>query len=241
MEPTTFDIIGALDVIGDFAIAAAGAALAVITAILANSYRRRMRLELAEARLQAYGRLHEITGLAAPTRLDLEGTKGALTRAEREALYSELTTWYYRDGNGLLLEGDTREIYLAAKRNLLCTDEQITPASAWSSIQADFSQSAAGEDSDVMRGIMSIRQLSLLRTQLKGDLAIFGIPFSGTLASHEREFLVGCGVDPKEPPWSLAPAQMSRVESATRLAGSDQKRILPDIRPYSEIAGRSKQ
>jgi hypothetical protein len=63
--------ISVFDVIGDFAIALAGAALTAVGAWLAHNYRRRMRFELAEARRTAYSRLWEITGLAAPIRLDM--------------------------------------------------------------------------------------------------------------------------------------------------------------------------
>lgn len=224
-----------LDIVGDFAIAAAGVALAVVTAILANSYRRRMRLELAEARLEAYGRLYEITGLAAPIRLDLRGDKGSLTPSEREELYRELTTWYYRDGNGMLLEGDTRDVYLTAKHNLLCYDDRFRPATAWSSIQEDMPPGQGTEDLETLRGVISIRQLSLLRTQLKRDLAIFGSPYKDTLAKHEQEFLVECGVDLDKPPWKGATRRTARLENTQR-EGEASQEILPDIRSYDQLA-----
>jgi hypothetical protein len=36
---------------------------------------------------------------------------------------------------------------------------------------------------------LSIRQLSLLRSQMKADLAIYGLPFVGTLSQQDVRFL----------------------------------------------------
>lgn len=49
-----------------------GAATVVVTSVglwLANSYRRQISLKLGQTRFEAYSRLWEITGVAAPTRL----------------------------------------------------------------------------------------------------------------------------------------------------------------------------
>lgn len=90
-------------------------ALGLVGLYLAHSYRRQLKVQMADARRSAYSELWEMTGLAAPTRLDDVGPKGALTMQERRILYQRLTSWYYRNGNGMLLETTTRTLYLNAK------------------------------------------------------------------------------------------------------------------------------
>jgi hypothetical protein len=214
--------VSVFDVIGDFAIALATAALTAVGAWLAHSYRRRMRFELAEARRVAYSELWEITGLAAPTRLDLRGISGCLTSSERQTLYQAMTDWYYRNGNGMLLESTTRTVYLNAKHNLVCARNRFKPQEAWVHIKRDLRM-----DEECVRGVLSIRHLSLLRTQLKSDLAIFGQPFKEELASHERLFLEKCGVDLRARPWSSA--SPSGKEEVVRQAEVDQPLILPTV------------
>jgi hypothetical protein len=222
------------DVAGDFAIAAATLVLAAITGVFANSYRRRMAIELAEPRRIAYSRLYELTGIGAPSRLDLEGRHGALDQQERRLLYGELTTWYYRDGNGMLLAAKTRDVFLKAKWNLICPTDQIEPTGLVALLGADL---ASGKESPVddetLRGIMSIRQLSLLRTQMKGDLAILGDISAGNLAMHERAFLHDCSVNLKKRPWKGLPRE-PRVEQIVEIAAKVH-RILPATRLSEQL------
>jgi len=251
---------------------------------LAHNYRRQSRLQIAEACRTAYADLWQITELARPTRLREEDGEGVLTTRERKVLYDEITAWYYRNGNGMLLEKNTREVYLAAKHNLTCETHKLKPAtvlvqcpqleraarerheldrsrisvlvpkgkpcssvlrgSAFTGairvdatcvdavctkkrrfldrapildrlptglmperkraycvkypgqcrslpILALFSASMSEHD---RRGCLSIRQLSLLRSQMKSDLAVFGLPWVKGLALHERAFLCEAGL-----------------------------------------------
>jgi hypothetical protein len=224
--------ISVFDVIGDFAIALAGAAVAVVGAWLANSYRRRMRFELAEARRTAYSNLWELTGLAAPTRLDTAGLDGALTKAERQSLYQDLTDWYYKDGGGMLLEDVTKNVYLTAKHNLVCATDKFKPNSAWVALNQDLSV-----DQEVARGVLSIRQLSLLRTQLKADLAIFGQSYTKELARHEREFLIECEVKLNREPWSRVERE-DRKEEVVRKAEPGQPLGIPLVSSTDEEQSR---
>ena len=73
--------------------------LGVVGLYLANSYRRRAQVDLADARRGAYAELWKITKTAAPTRLRTGG-EGVLSTKERERLFKQLTDWYYKDGNG---------------------------------------------------------------------------------------------------------------------------------------------
>lgn len=182
--------------------------LGIVGAYFSYSYGRQLRLSLASRRLAAYSKLWEATGVASPTRLDVRAglveTVGALdrslTESERRALHNTLVTWYYTDGNGMLLTKLTRNVYLKAKHNLICDDAHLEPpkfrAWLWKTGQTK-DRSLTWEE----RGCFSIRQVSLLHTQMKTDLAIYGLPFSERLAKHERKFLRGCGVHPWRKPW----------------------------------------
>ncbi len=222
------------DIIGNFAIAAGTFALAGVTAYFSHNYRARLRLDLASARLEAFGRLFEISGLAAPTRLAQAGERGVLMVEERDQLYRELTSWYYQGGNGMLLEGPTRDAYLKAKRNLTCDVGKIDPPSAWQALCTDFGHDHR-KDSNLLRGLLSMRQLSLLRSQLKAELAIFGNPFTGSLANHEVEFLKACSIDLNKKPWAHASARPRRTEKIERLNSEDKPLALPEpsFRPSS--------
>ena len=222
--------IAVLDVIGDFAIALATVGLTAVGAWLTHSYRRRMRFELAEARRTAYSALWEITGLAASTRLDMAGLDGALTRAERLSLYQSMTDWYYQEGHGMLLENTTRNVYLKAKHNLMCATGKLEPPAAWEAITADL----AKEDDERVRGVFSIRQLSLLRTQMKSDLAIFGQSYTKRLARHEHRFLEECGVDLRSEPWKEAVGSTDQTERPRPTAEPGQPLVIPRARSTEE-------
>jgi hypothetical protein len=165
---------------------------------LAHSWRRRSQVELAEARRSAYAALWQITATAAPTRLRPDGA-GTLTTKERKLLFERMTIWYYTDGQGMFLASETREVYLAAKHNLTCPDEKLKPNGV--GLLARFPAHLTTEQK---RGCLSIRQLSLLRTQMKSDLAVYGKPYQGTLRVHEREFLEACDISMRRRPWRTA-------------------------------------
>ena len=55
---------------------------------------------------------------------------------------------------------------------------------------------------DTIRGERSIRQLSLLRTRMKSDFRVFGIPYGGELKESDKEFLRHCGEKLWKKPWS---------------------------------------
>ena len=198
--------------------------LGIVTAYFSYSYGRQLRLSLASRRLEAYSKLWEATGLASPTRLDKRTElvetagplheSGPLTKSERRALHTTLTTWYYTNGNGMLLTGRTRTVYLNAKQNLVCDDEDLEPPLFRGWLQWIRRRSLTLDE----RGCLSIRQLSLLRTQMKTDLAIYGIPYTGKLQRHEIEFLKGCGVKLWRKPWRAAMRSGKNSSS-----GSDQR------------------
>jgi hypothetical protein len=182
-----------------------GAATLVVTAVglwLAYNYRRQMALKLSETRLHAYSRLWEITGVAAPTRLDGWGDNGYLGLDERRELWAAMTNWYYANGGGMLLTAITKEVYLNVKHNLVCESSELRPAGLAARIKPSLP--AGHELDDKVRGILSIRLISLLRTQLKSDLTIYGPTYSGKLNNHERFFLEQSGVNLRSKAWAKA-------------------------------------
>jgi hypothetical protein len=105
----------------------------------------------------------------------------------------------------MLLENTTKEVYLNAKNNLVCTTDWFEPRSVLKDLKKDLSI-----EDEVARGVMSIRQLSLLRNQLKADLAIYGQTYEEKLTRHERGFLVACGVDLNAEPWKKVGDQVRK-------------------------------
>lgn len=163
--------------------------VAVVGFVLARRIDRDMRLRVAERRLVAYERLWAAMRPASPyDPPPHQDARGRLTAA--------LTDWYYANGDGMLLPASTRSVYLRAKDNLVCPLDRLEPAAARRRL-AELPE----QDRDRERGLLSQRQLSLLRTQMKGDIAVFGRPYGPSLGVEDVDFLVGCGVDVRRPPW----------------------------------------
>jgi hypothetical protein len=94
----------------------------------------------------------------------------------------------------MLLARTTREMYLTAKHNLICGPKALKPKGLLEMICPEL-------DEQTRRGCISIRQLSLLRVQMKADLGIYGYPFVKELAEHERAFLHHCRARRWRQPW----------------------------------------
>jgi hypothetical protein len=161
--------------------------------VLARTINRDVRLKLAERRLTAYERLWALMLPASPYRppLDMPG---------RSALHESFTAWYYQHGDGMLLERTSRQMYFEAKDNLIRPLEDITPQQSRERLETLRQHDPEAAERE--RGRLSQRQLSLLRTQLKTDLAVFGRPYGQELGPEDRAFLTHCGVDVSRKPWS---------------------------------------
>jgi len=184
-----------------------GAATLVVSAVglwFAYNYSRQMALKLSETRLEAYSGLWEISGIAAPTRLDGWGDDGYLTLRERRELWAAMTDWYYTNGSGMLLTAITKDVYLNVKHNLICGSSDLRPAGLADQINAELGLPADHELDDKVRGILAIRLISLLRTQLKSDLAVYGATYSGKLSEYERFFLLHSEVNLRSKAWAKA-------------------------------------
>jgi hypothetical protein len=184
-------------------------ALGVVGLSLVHSLRRQIAAKVAEKRFDSYAALWEKLKVASPLRTVTN--EGPLTREERRTLYDELTDWYYDGGNGMLLSEQARNVYLAAKENLVCEVDELRPES----LRAKVKQSV---DPDGVRGWASIRQFSLLRTAIRGDIAIYTSPWGRVLDDEDREFLLACGVDLDREPWrtsarGVLPGRRSRGDA----------------------------
>jgi hypothetical protein len=113
--------------------------------------------------------------------------------AERHALHKDLDRWYFDDGNGIFMPRLTRNMFVTVQHNLSCPVESIRPEAPTAS---------AAVDPERRRGCICIRQLSLLRTQLKIDLSLhFGFSHLSHIHPGDREFLRTCGISPWRRPW----------------------------------------
>jgi hypothetical protein len=182
------------------------AILTIVGLYFANSLRLRTRAEVekgvAEKRFTAYAALWAHTKIASPMRAS------PLTEGERACLYRTLTNWYYDDGNGMLLTEQTRNIYLNAKRNLTCPDEDLVPEALAEHVLASQT------DRETLRGQASIDQLSLLRTSMRADIRIFTEPYKEALNQEDVTFLKSCKIDLSQQPWQGALERDSTHEDA---------------------------
>lgn len=174
------------------------AALGVAALYYGQSLRRRTRAEVeaqvAEKRFAAYAALWAKTKSASPMRAT------PVTEAERFKLFNELTDWYYDSGHGMLLAEQTRNIYLKAKKNLTCPVAELEPTSLAEKVVAD---------GDAARSSLSVDQLSLLRTSMRGDIQIYTEPYNEQLSPDDIAFLEACKVDLSQPPWRDAVSRTS--------------------------------
>ena len=155
-------------------------------------FRGQIQARVAEKRFDSYAKLWAEFKVASPLRR-VTG-EGPLSQDERHTLYGKLTNWYYDSGNGMLLSQETRNIYLVAKENLICGVDALKPASLQKKVQAS-------KEPDADRGSASIRQFSLLRTAMRGDIAIYTSPWGQKLDEEDRQFLDACRVDLNREPW----------------------------------------
>jgi hypothetical protein len=160
-------------------------AIAVIGLILAHSFTRQQRLKIADQRVDGYRKLWGQMFVARPSRVEPPENKSPLNPQEAADLHGEMTKWYFKDGQGMLLRHDTREMYLAAKRRLgqYSLEDQ----------RGDWAKA----------GNRVMRDLSILRSQMKSDLKIYGVFYFDSLDEGDRKFIRASGLDPERwgRPW----------------------------------------
>lgn len=150
-----------------------------------HNYRRQLKVKLADRTFDAYARLWEVTRLIAPDGppVDVE---------QRTALAKEMDDWYFQEGGGLLLEPKTRKLFFALKWNLEAEPPNVQPR-----MLADKLRPLPAHEAELVLSCACIRYASLLRSQLKADLAVY----SGAARKHlghwrqdERQLMHDCGI-----------------------------------------------
>jgi hypothetical protein len=175
--------------------------LGLVGLYFTTNFRRQVKQKTADERVKAYSKLWQIMEVARPTREDErhhEGVLGYLTQKEREDLFDQFTHWYFQDGNGMFLGDSTRRIYLHAKHNLACSDDEIRPKRLYDQQLKHL----ADNERLQKRGEWSIRELSLLRARMRADLEVYGTVYFGGLQAEDVAFLEYCGEDLRRRPWS---------------------------------------
>jgi len=171
-------------------------------------------LRTAEQRMASYARLWQMTAVASPSR------QAPISAVERQQLYDDINlSWYYEQGNGMVLTEPTRTLLLHALDNLVCPDDELFPASLVANVPTNPAER------EQWRGELSQDQLSLLRTQMRCDLAIFGRVYAGALLPRDVSFLRACGVNPDREPW-----RASRMVGTHDDVGALGLSHLPDTR-----------
>ena len=153
--------------------------IALIGLWLAHSFTRQQRLKIAEQRVDSYRKLWGHMHVARPSRTKPPENQGPLTQREAGCLHREMTRWYFDSGNGMLLPHDTREMFLKAKERIGCY------------------ASEGGEPDSQKAGQRVMRDLSLLRSQMKSDLDIYGVFYFNSLDRGDKEFIRASGLDPE--------------------------------------------
>lgn len=165
---------------------------------VAHSYRRQVKVKLAERLADSYSSLWELTRATSPTLLGLPSGQNL---AEIDEL---MENWYFENGNGLLMSKSSRILFFHIKTNLTTPPSTLVPESLsrhTSKLDAEKAKSA--------RSCACDRQMSILRTQLKDDLAIYrGTSHQRHRRKDERDLLSMCKI-------SCGPLPFRRIKNST--------------------------
>ena len=180
--------------------------LVAIGLYFAHNFRRQLALKVVDRRVESYSRLWAIMEVSGPWRA--ESGRGPMSGEERRELYGKMTRWYFGDGSGMLLMPVTRELYLNAKFNMICPDDELRL-----DLHRDALREFVPEESqrrEDWRGELSMKQLSLLRAQMRADLQVFGLIYAGGLEPLDKAFLRMANVDLNKPPWTSPGSSRTR-------------------------------
>lgn len=184
-------------------------ALGLVGLWLAHSYRRQVKMRIAEQMLRAYSTLWELTDAA-------HWESAILHAADREKLAIAMERWYYKDGAGMLMKSQTRELFVAIRHNLCVPAAELKPASLARSVGQ-----LSVVDGQAQRSCATRRYFSLLRSQLKADLAMYrGDSHLRRLRRDERDLLKQARIYRPWHTWlSLFPLPSSRLRPGRCFCG----------------------
>jgi hypothetical protein len=172
----------------DWAQVAVTGVIGAVTVFAAFSIHLRRRQEIAVVvagkRYDAYSALWELIPYS-PEKQKLRKEQ-PLSLEQRTKIFDDMTHWYYCRGHGMMLGNETRELYLTAKKNLICDAAEFVPDS--------MVQLVSTSDDEWSKAC--VRQLSLLRTAMRADFEVFGKPWGRALDQHDRDFILACGARP---------------------------------------------
>jgi hypothetical protein len=175
--------------------------------LAARSINKDRQLRITERRLAAYERLWALMRPASPFDEPLDDVG-------RRQLEKQLADWYYNNGDGMLLADGSRAMYLNAKDNLISSVDSLVPEESRIRLRA-----LTGIALERERGLLAQRQLSLLRTQLKSDLKVYGQPHGPSLGPEDRAFLAHCGIDISRKPWNTVSRGQNKLVNPKQDAG----------------------
>lgn len=192
-------------------------AITIIGLYLGYSLRRQTSLRIADQRIASYRELWKLMAIVRPTRMsDAERSgilatqsahsgAGPLQRDEAASLYRAMTRWYFDLGHGMLMTDRTKWLYLEAKERL-----------------GDFVAGSGPEWEH--EGERRIKEMSLLRWQMRSDLDIYGVSYFGKrLDNDDEEFLKAAFINPKR--WGRVP-WYKRFGRRRRIASEDPRRSI---------------
>lgn len=167
----------------DWIQAVATVILGIIGLTIANNYRRQIRASLVLRTADSFSRLWELTNIRYGSLMDTD------TRARTAKRFRD---WYFGHGDGLYLTAATRKLFFCVIAELEGDIGNIYPDRTRQRL-ADMNEA----DQNRHLGCLSPRHMSLLRTQLKNDLAVYkeGMTFH-FLREDERELLEECAIRP---------------------------------------------
>lgn len=180
-----------VELLGPISQAAGALFIGFVGLWLAHNYRRQVRLKLAEHLFVSYRKLWEHTRIVSE--------RGKVPDPEnRRQLAEKMEAWYYENGHGLLVPPATRKLFIAVRLLLTASPAQAEPASLRDSLLA-----AKPDMVEPMLACACIRFTSVLRTQLKQDLAIYSPKTNrqrNPYRDDERALLKACGISAGRPP-----------------------------------------
>jgi hypothetical protein len=168
-------------------IAAAAVLLTAIGTWIAQDHRRQLRVKLADRRYEAYASLWEISGQIRVRSADKADAE------LRDSISIAMDDWYFNHGYGMLLSTPARLLFFAIKQDLVCPPDQMVPES----LRARILELPEGSRSALIT-CSCRRYMSILRAQLKSDLAIYGTLVHDKRLPDERDLLISCGLSPGE-------------------------------------------
>jgi hypothetical protein len=186
------------DYLTNFIQASATLVLGVIGLRLAHNYRRQIRAALVLRTAEAFARLWALTGNG---QLAVDGYMDELARKSTAA---GMRNWYFEAGDGLYLSAANRTLFFKVLEGLEDSGS-INPRS-----NKERLARLTAIDRDRSLGCICWRQLSLLRTQLKSDLAVYDEETSfALLRADEKELLGECAI--REPRMYLRRRRSTRL------------------------------